>query len=75
MKRPSDWPLHFVLYPMIFRICPAPIPAIIQEMSNLYIVVCCKDLRYNITPELEHRKSGYVERKRRPYQGNVVRIA
>ena len=26
-----------------------------------------------ITPELEHRKSGYVERKRRPYQGNVVR--
>ncbi|MFG6350729.1 MAG: hypothetical protein K1W21_03695, partial [Oscillospiraceae bacterium] len=25
-----------------------------------------------ITPELEHRKSGYVERKRRPYQGNVV---
>lgn len=28
-----------------------------------------------ITPELEHRKSGYVERKRRPYQGNVVRIA
>ena len=30
---------------------------------------------YDITPELEHRKSGYVERKRRPYQGNVVRIA
>lgn len=30
---------------------------------------------YVITPELEHRKSGYVERKRRPYQGNVVRIA
>ena len=30
---------------------------------------------YFITPELEHRKSGYVERKRRPYQGNVVRIA
>ena len=30
---------------------------------------------YCITPELEHRKSGYVERKRRPYQGNVVRIA
>lgn len=29
----------------------------------------------SITPELEHRKSGYVERKRRPYQGNVVRIA
>ena len=28
-----------------------------------------------ITPELEHRKSGYVERKRRPCQGNVVRIA
>ena len=28
-----------------------------------------------ITPELEHGKSGYVERKRRPYQGNVVRIA
>lgn len=28
-----------------------------------------------ITPELEHRKSGYVERKRRPYQGNVARIA
>ena len=31
MKRPSDWPLHFVLYPMIFRICPAPILAIIQD--------------------------------------------
>ena len=31
--------------------------------------------RADITPELEHRKSGYVERKRRPYQGNVVRIA
>ena len=31
--------------------------------------------RLYITPELEHRKSGYVERKRRPYQGNVVRIA
>ncbi len=31
--------------------------------------------RNDITPELEHRKSGYVERKRRPYQGNVVRIA
>ena len=30
---------------------------------------------FAITPELEHRKSGYVERKRRPYQGNVVRIA
>ena len=30
---------------------------------------------FGITPELEHRKSGYVERKRRPYQGNVVRIA
>ena len=28
-----------------------------------------------ITPELEHRKPGYVERKRRPYQGNVARIA
>ena len=33
------------------------------------------DLKEAITPELEHRKSGYVERKRRPYQGNVVRIA
>ena len=33
------------------------------------------DLDVDITPELEHRKSGYVERKRRPYQGNVVRIA
>ena len=31
--------------------------------------------RLDITSELEHRKSGYVERKRRPYQGNVVRIA
>ena len=28
-----------------------------------------------ITPEQEYRKPGYVERKRRPYQGNVVRIA
>ena len=34
-----------------------------------------KDYILVITPELEHRKSGYVERKRRPYQGNVVRIA
>ena len=34
-----------------------------------------EELINNITPELEHRKSGYVERKRRPYQGNVVRIA
>lgn len=33
------------------------------------------DAKGHITPELEHRKSGYVERKRRPYQGNVVRIA
>lgn len=33
------------------------------------------DAVLSITPELEHRKSGYVERKRRPYQGNVVRIA
>ena len=29
----------------------------------------------DITPELEHRKSGYVERKWRPYQSNVVRYA
>ena len=30
----------------------------------------------DITPELEHRKSGYVERKkRRPYQSNVERYA
>ncbi len=36
MKRPSDWPLHFVLYPMMFRICPVPILAIIQEMSKEY---------------------------------------
>ena len=28
-----------------------------------------------ITPESEHRKSGYAERKRRPYQSNVVRYA
>ena len=34
MKRPSNWPLYFVLYPVIFRICPAPILAIIQEMSK-----------------------------------------
>ena len=36
------------------------------------------DIRLNdirITPELEHRKSGYVERKWRPYQSNVVRYA
>ena len=40
MKRPSDWPLHFVLYLMIFKICPVPILAIIQEMfklKNLYL--------------------------------------
>ena len=34
MKRPSDWPLHFVLYPVIIRICPAPILVIIQEISK-----------------------------------------
>ena len=28
-----------------------------------------------ITPESEHRKSGYVERKWRPHQSNVVRYA
>ena len=32
MKRPSDWPLYFVLYPMIFRICPVPILVIVQEI-------------------------------------------
>lgn len=37
--------------------------------------VSAATLKGYITPELEHRKSGYVERKRRPYQGNVVRIA
>ena len=35
MKRPSDWPLHFVLYPIIFRIYPGPILAIIQEILKL----------------------------------------
>ena len=45
MKRPSDWPLHFVLYLLIFRICPTPILAIIQEMSKIQgvcILVSCE---------------------------------
>lgn len=41
----------------------------------LLLTVATAAAGYDITPELEHRKSGYVERKRRPYQGNVVRIA
>ena len=28
-----------------------------------------------ITPEQSYRKSGYVERKRRPYQENVAKFA
>lgn len=35
MKRPSDWSLHFVLYPVIFRICPVLILVIVQEMSKI----------------------------------------
>ena len=35
MKRPSDWPLHFGLYPIIFRIYPVSILAIIQEILKL----------------------------------------
>ena len=49
---------------------------LIHSMPPIYRAVL--DMRFVegcITPELEHRKSGYVERKRRPYQGNVVRIA
>ena len=42
------------------------------KLAGLVLVRSCCEY---ITPELEHRKSGYVERKRRPYQGNVVRIA
>ena len=45
---------------------------IADELIRLEVVEYITD---SITPELEHRKSGYVERKRRPYQGNVVRIA
>jgi len=37
MKRPSDWPLHFVLYPTMFKIYPVPILARIQERSREYI--------------------------------------
>lgn len=39
MKRPSDWPLHFVLYPMMFKICPAPILVKIQETSSKYMAL------------------------------------
>ena len=43
MKRPSDWPLHFVLYPVIFKICPAPILVIIQEISKeLQTGIACR---------------------------------
>ena len=34
MKRPSEWPLHFALYPAIFGIYPIPIPTIVQEISK-----------------------------------------
>lgn len=44
-------------------------------LNNMNIHGCKGCFGGHITPELEHRKSGYVERKRRPYQGNVVRIA
>ena len=43
MKRPSDWPLHFVLYPVIIRICPAPILVKIQEISKeLQTGIACR---------------------------------
>ena len=45
---------------------------IADELIRLEVVEYITD---SITPELEHRKSGYVERKRRPYQSNVVRYA
>lgn len=45
-----------------------------REFEPWLTRICVNTYR-SITPELEHRKSGYVERKRRPYQGNVVRIA
>lgn len=35
MKRPSDWSLHFILYPTIVKICPVSILAIIQEKTNV----------------------------------------
>ena len=49
---------------------------VLPQIKGLKVFSNLIDNKYkNITPELEHRKSGYVERKRRPYQGNVVRIA
>ena len=50
---------------------------LVASFSNINseIIVISLFVLAAITPELEHRKSGYVERKRRPYQGNVVRIA
>ena len=57
MKRPSDWPLYFILYPMIFRICPVLILVIVQEISKKKvkwrIVICILALfmqsNYNIS--------------------------
>ena len=57
MKRPSDWPLHFVLYPMIFRICPVLILVIVQEISKkkvkwrigICILALFKQSNYNVS--------------------------
>ena len=53
----------------------APLRGDFTRLETLIAMPCDILVLFAITPELEHRKSGYVERKRRPYQGNVVRIA
>lgn len=68
--------------PLILRYAVAYIPSQLLAFAYVWFTSLREPLAktayqdiWIITPELEHRKSGYVERKRRPYQGNVVRIA
>ena len=81
-EAPTKSAVQFTLYPQTyvvtkerFDIWVKYIFSIMQIISSYVDVSICLSNINVITPELEHRKSGYVERKRRPYQGNVVRIA
>lgn len=74
MKRPCDWLLHFVLYPLIFRICPVPEPAIIRENVRgkqrvARIPELFRENKYNMTCRDEyglHREIKYCYRPESP---------